>query len=191
MDGISQGSPFNVDWLARAPGYCRERLQNGASREVPSSRLQSQPSLITTSRNLQSVLYIRRNQSSYPVLSRPVLSQTCSVSYRVVALHLGSLIVMPCSPITRRPGPLGDNAAWSLGGGGGEGKCIHGLTSESGMQHTFISRELLLCQSGIGAGPIDKYPTAPRRCSSLLHDCSSVLWLLWSPVRPAAAARPI
>lgn len=70
MDGISQGSPFNVDWPARAPGYCRERGRNGASRELYGSRLQSQPSL-TTSRNVQSVLYIRRNQSSYPVLSRP------------------------------------------------------------------------------------------------------------------------
>lgn len=33
------------------------------------------------------------------------------------------------------------------------------------MQHTFISRELLLCQSGIGAAPIDKYPTAPGTAS--------------------------
>lgn len=48
---------------------------------------------------------------------------------------------------------------------------VHGLTPESGMQHTFISRELLLCQSGIGAAPIDKYLTShsPRRRSSLLH----------------------
>lgn len=167
-------------------------MRNGASRELSGSRLQSQPSL-TTSRNLQSVLYIRRNQSSYPVLSRPVLSQNCSVSCRVVALHLGSLMTLTCSPITRRPGRWATMQRGDWGGGGwrgGEGKCIHGLTSESGMQHTFISRELLLCQSGIGAASIDKYPTAPAS-QLATAPYSSVLWLLWSPVRPAAAASPI
>lgn len=63
---------------------------------------------------------------------------------------------------------------WGVGGRGEEGKCIHGLTSESGMQHTFISRELLLCHSGIGAAQhsIDKYLTAPgvaaRYCTLFL-----------------------
>lgn len=117
MDGISQGSPFNVDWPARAPGYCRERLRNGASRQLSGSRLQSQPSL-TTSRALLSVLYIRRNQSSYPALARPVLSQSRSVSYRIVALHLGSLIILPCSPITRRLGRWVTMQREDWGGGG-------------------------------------------------------------------------
>lgn len=49
------------------------------------------------------------------------------------------------------------------------------------MQHTFISRELLLCQAGIGAAPIDKYkyPAAPgvaaRYCTLLLGVVAAVV----------------
>lgn len=56
----------------RAPGCCRERLRNGASRWGVSvcclaAGLSHDQTILDHVTALQSVLYIRRNQSSYPV----------------------------------------------------------------------------------------------------------------------------
>lgn len=72
MDGISQGSLSNVDWLA--PGArmlqrasAKRCLPPGVSVWCLAAGLSHGQTILDHVTALQSVLYIRRNQSSYPV----------------------------------------------------------------------------------------------------------------------------
>lgn len=184
----------------RAPGYwpdCRERLRNGASREL-SARWASVTSILDHVTEL-AVGSVHTGAINPPILSCPLGCYHRLVAYRIVSRPSTSARLLFClSPrLHAGLGPLGDNAAWRLGGGaggGGRGSAyirLH-VTSIEIRNAAHLHQPRICCSVSLAlAQPRLISIQRPRAPHLATAPCSSVLWLLWPPVRPAAAESPI
>lgn len=146
-------------------------------------------------------------------INPPIQSPLCPVlascyhraaAYRILSWPSTSarLLFCPAPPPPRLHARLGRWATMQRGDRGGrsrgEGRlsCLvgatHGLTSESGMQHTLSAENCCSVSPGIGAAPAarlisSQQPPAPQLATARRP---SVSWLLWSPVLPGRRSTP-